>query len=361
MQRIYIYHESGTREHYRALIEHEKAYGDISLIFREFSIVRKLLKSILKRDRQLFLKQFVNVGFFIKLFFLSDAKIIVGIAPYDFRLLWLYPLLKRNQYYYHTSKTTWGYVNYSKKFLAKTLLSKKVWTHFVNNSKGVFCVTNVVENEIQRFYNPEHTAVVYHAIDNIYTESMSSEEATSKKIRCLFVGRLEPSKGIELLFQLIISLPSEHFKFIIVGRGSLEEKVRQFAADNPNTFFQGFKKGLELKNTYDQADILLGPSIKTGPWEELFGMVIIEGMARGVVPFTTDHTGPKEIIELGVDGFYYSEREYVERVGVDLQRLILNRKKLRVLQQRAFISGQQYSPEIIYNRWNKLLKNAKVK
>jgi len=359
MQNVYIFHENGTKGHYRALIDREQHIGDVKLVFREFSILKKIIKALIKRDSKTFFKQFVNMWFLLKLLFLKDKTIIVGIAPYDFRLLWYYPLLKKNKYFYHTSKTTWGYVNYSKRFLAQTSASKKVWNQFITNATGVFCATQVVEEQLQTYYNPKQTCVVNHAINRLYATALVTKPEISK-IRCLFVGRLEKSKGVLLIIELIQRLSSEHFEFVFIGKGSLEETIKLQEQEHDNVYFLGFKKDPELKTEYDKADVFLAPSIKTGPWEELFGMVIIEAMSRGVIPITTDHSGPKGIITSAENGFYFREADYTLKAEAELRKLQENHFYLAKLRAKAFAEGQEYSPQAIYKRWNALLKVSKL-
>jgi glycosyltransferase involved in cell wall biosynthesis len=49
---------------------------------------------------------------------------------------------------------------------------------------------------------------------------------------------------------------------------------------------------------YDRADILLVPSL----WQEPFGLVVVEAMARGLPVIASDEGGPAEIVTHGKDG-----------------------------------------------------------
>src|SRR5690606_28545331 len=62
-----------------------------------------------------------------------------------------------------------------------------------------------------------------------------------------------------------------------------------------------------LAATFNTSDYILLNSYRTKYWEELFGMVLIEAMACGVVPVATNHTGPMEVITDKVDGFLIKE------------------------------------------------------
>ena len=85
---IYILHESGTKSHFIGLEELAKK-EHLKVLYREFSVSRKLLKGIWNLDFKLIGKQFINITFFLKLPFLKSTKVVFGIAPYDWRLVYL--------------------------------------------------------------------------------------------------------------------------------------------------------------------------------------------------------------------------------------------------------------------------------
>jgi glycosyltransferase involved in cell wall biosynthesis len=96
-------------------------------------------------------------------------------------------------------------------------------------------------------------------------------------------------------------------------------------------------------------DVLLLPSLRTDGWEELFGMVIIEAMACGVVPITTDHVGPREIL-LRIPCVIFKENEYVERVTDFLRKINMDRSRTEVLK-----IVERYKIDSISDRWGLLL------
>ncbi|ETN95794.1 hypothetical protein P278_15160 [Zhouia amylolytica AD3] len=306
----------------------------------------------------LFLKQLKNIYFFIELIFSKSKTIIVGIAPYDWRLLIYYPIFKRHKFYYHTSFTSWGYLNYPKKLFASTQISKEIWRKFIESSKGVFCVSEKTRNEIGLHYSINGSSVVNHSIPDTYVSKKISlmNNSNSDFIKCLYVGRMSESKGIKSIFELIKSIDPKRFYFEFVGKGELEDEVEKFCRERSNCNFRGYKSSSELKLIYDASDILLLPSVRKGAWEELFGMVLIEAMSRGVVPFSTNHTGPTEIIDNGINGLYFSENEFVQSTIQNLQNFFENNPELIRMKKEAFKKGQNYSPRIIFDKWNNLLE-----
>ncbi|NJB72648.1 glycosyltransferase involved in cell wall biosynthesis [Saonia flava] len=355
--KIYIFHEYGDKGHYRALDWFANSHENLKIKYIEFSITRKLIKSFIKLDVNLFVKQFINLSFIIDSIFSRNKIIIVGIAPYDWRLIFYYPFLRKNKYYYHTSNTSWRY-KYPKKILAETDISKSSWRKFINNSNGVFCATNKTAKEISLYYNVSEISIVNHSIVSSYFLNGIATPYSKKlkTINCLFVGRLTECKGLKLIFNLIDRLSSDNFTFSFVGKGNMEEEVREYIANNKNCVFYGYIKNQDLKAIYDKADILLAPSIKTDSWEELFGMSIIESMACFTVPIATNHSGPSEIINSGFSGFLFSEKNYVQNSFEILQNFSNNISGLIEIKNNAYNESIKYSVENVFKKWNQVLK-----
>lgn len=124
----------------------------------------------------------------------------------------------------------------------------------------------------------------------------------------LFVGRIEPLKGIDvLLYSLKILLqanPRMRVCVWIVGgdvsqdsdKWSKELKklssIREVLGITASVKFVGRKTQDELPDYYNAADLLMMPS-----QYESFGITAVEGMASGVPVITTDVTGVSDIFD----------------------------------------------------------------
>ena len=98
------------------------------------------------------------------------------------------------------------------------------------------------------------------------------------RINFIFVGRLEKSKGIDLLingWKIFLSKVNrpEYYTLHIVGTGSAETSLEGLS----NTILHGVVHTMELANLYKESDIFLFPS--TG---EIYPMVILEALASGL-------------------------------------------------------------------------------
>ena len=100
----------------------------------------------------------------------------------------------------------------------------------------------------------------------------------NEKINFIFVGRLEKSKGIDLLIEgwkIFLSKVNnpDSYTLHIVGTGSYETSLKGLS----NTTLHGVLDTKELARLYKNSDIFLFPS--TG---EIYPMVILEALASGL-------------------------------------------------------------------------------
>lgn len=124
-------------------------------------------------------------------------------------------------------------------------------------------------------------------------------------IEILFVGRLVPEKGmIQVLETFSYEIKKyENLTLRIVGNGPLEREIRRWidAYGFSKTVSLEQKSYEEIPAVYQNADILIAPSLATKTWEEQYGMVLVEAMASGL-PIISTNTGaiPEVVGEAGI-------------------------------------------------------------
>jgi glycosyltransferase involved in cell wall biosynthesis len=99
----------------------------------------------------------------------------------------------------------------------------------------------------------------------------------------IFVGRLEPEKGLELLLHAF-SGTSSLAGLIIAGSGSLERPLKRLAQRleiERRVRFVGYVANRDLAAYLDTSDFLVLPSITTPRFKEPWGLVVNEAMNRG--------------------------------------------------------------------------------
>lgn len=109
----------------------------------------------------------------------------------------------------------------------------------------------------------------------------------------LFVGRLSPEKGIDILLSTwgnpLIQARGLNLK--IIGTGPMEDYVRNMTSITPNVQYLGWVPNDMVIQQMQQAAFLIVPSI----WHEGFPRVIVEAFATGL-PVITGETGNTGLI-----------------------------------------------------------------
>jgi glycosyltransferase involved in cell wall biosynthesis len=117
----------------------------------------------------------------------------------------------------------------------------------------------------------------------------------------IFVGNLLPIKGIDVLLEafIIIKKQIKDAKLIIIGKGILEERIKQFIKINnlnDDIVLTGQVKNSLLPSYYSSCKVSVLPSIKMNRSEEQIGFVNILSLACGTPVVTTDCGGIPEFI-----------------------------------------------------------------
>ena len=110
----------------------------------------------------------------------------------------------------------------------------------------------------------------------------------------LYVGRLAPEKGVDVLLRAFEGVDGE---LVVAGAGTEDGRLRRLAP--PRTRFLGNVDRDALPAWYAAADVLVLPSLSE-PW----GMPLNEAAAAGLPLVATDAVGAaRELIEDGANGF----------------------------------------------------------
>lgn len=357
--KIYILHEIGAPNHYVGLT-HLAKEKNMDIIFREFAILRSFIKSIYFFNFSEFKKAIVNLLFLISLIFTSNKKILVGIAPFDFRMILYVYLFRKHNLFFHTSHTTWISEKFPKNsFLSRLKITRKAWFKFISNSNYCFCVTDRSRKELSNFFNINITKTVFHTSNSITLNNLikreqylSSNPTNKKTISCFYSGRLVEQKGIRKIVELAKRLPHIEFKF--AGKGNLKNYLIKESKISKNIKILSYLDKVSLEIQYQNADILLLPSLKTTKWEELFGISLIEAMSYGVIPITTDHSGPLEVIQNNIDGYIYTEKNYIKSAYKVLNNFSCNPKIMIELKLNAIKKSKKFSIEKISKLWTNI-------
>jgi len=116
----------------------------------------------------------------------------------------------------------------------------------------------------------------------------------------VYVGRLSPEKGVDVLIEAASLLPE--IKFKIIGAGSEESKLRAQAEGLKNVEFVGWLIDSELHHAISSAAVVVVPSI----WYEVFGYSALEAMALGKPVLASRIGALPEIVRDRITGRLFS-------------------------------------------------------
>ncbi|AWS77499.1 glycosyltransferase [Enterobacter hormaechei] len=361
IKKLFILHEYGEPSHYNA-VQKWANNKNIDVKFVEFSFVHNVYNSLKKKNIK-------NIWKCLKDYFLLTSMIlfpsikkecffIVGIAPMDKHIAKINKVLKGEKYIYHTSWLYWEGDNFPKNNNHITI--KNHWEHFLSNAKAIACVTPDAAKSIGENFSVNHkTYVVYHSFNHEIFFPISCDKLQNKKLNICFLGRLEKSKGIDILLDVITK--DKFNNYIIIGKGTMLDEVIQKACECDNVKYKGFiNNKKDIADLLRKSDILLLPSLRVPGWEELFGIALIEAMACGVVPITTDHKGPalimgNEMLSRNI----FPEQNYEEYTLKLIKELSQDKNKLDQLKEVCLSQASFYNEDNISKLWDEII-NEKI-
>lgn len=172
---------------------------------------------------------------------------------------------------------------------------------------AVVAVSPLVKRELTELYQapPEKIQVVPCGVDAHWFSAVAPEHlpdlrstlAQPDESLILFVGRLDPEKGVDVLLEALALLrPSDpRFRLALAGRGQEQSRLEALARAkglSDRVRFLGYITGPALEALYRTATLLVCPSTY-----EPFGIVPLEGMINEVPVIVSDTGGMADIVE----------------------------------------------------------------
>jgi glycosyltransferase involved in cell wall biosynthesis len=163
--------------------------------------------------------------------------------------------------------------------------------------------------------------------------------ASELPLKVVFVGRLVPYKGADMLLEACAPLiRASQIHLTIIGEGPqrtiLEGMIQTFALSDGVTL-TGWVDHQQLQQLLVSQDVFAFPSIR-----EFGGAVILEAMALGLVPAVVDYGGPSELVtpETGFLIPMGSREQIIARFNALMQRLVAQPAQIDV---RAALAAQR--------------------
>lgn len=188
-----------------------------------------------------------------------------------------------------------------KRWSATPFLMKLDWLS-ARCANVVFVLSESSRQQVAWAYSlpPEKIVVIGAGVHERFHEPRRAPFQRTDSL--LFAGRLDEQKGatcaIELLVLVRRSIPTA--SLVVAGDGPLQHELkvlcRARGVEDAVTFL-GAVAPEDMPTVYDRANVLILPSAG-----ESFGLVVIEAMARGVVPVLSEAAGLPCVVRHGHNG-----------------------------------------------------------
>jgi phosphatidyl-myo-inositol alpha-mannosyltransferase len=163
-----------------------------------------------------------------------------------------------------------------------------------NGEKGnaVFTVSDAAADYLRRMTD-EPIRIVPNGIDlTRFRPPRERRDKVGPEKTILYVGRLEPRKGVKYLFYAFARLHEKQpqLKLKLLGDGSGRRKLEYLAEDlglDDSVEFMGYRSDSEKLRLLRSADLFCSPALHG----ESFGVVLLEAMATGLVTVAGDNPG----------------------------------------------------------------------
>lgn len=202
-------------------------------------------------------------------------------------------------------------------------------------------------------------------IPNPVPFAIDASTETARANTILFVGRIHPEKGIELLLRAMLSVPAEFADWSLKLVGSHETRLGGGGSDFLHAMQQLVARSripvewlgpifdeAELRAQYRSATIFVYPSVAESG--EAFGVAPVEAMSNGCVPVVSDLAVFREYIINGVTGFVFDHRgpHAVENLTDCLSQLrSLDQAGLKKIGDAARAKAAEFAIEPVAQRY----------
>jgi glycosyltransferase involved in cell wall biosynthesis len=171
--------------------------------------------------------------------------------------------------------------------------------------------------------------------------------------RLLYLGRVDPRKGVELAVRALALLPDEA-RLTICGGGDAEHLealraiARELGLEDRVDFVERPRD--QVAATYAAADAVLFPVLWSEPW----GLVPLEAMAVGRPVVATTRGGQSEYLEDGVNCLVFDPGEGPGALARAVQRLAADEE----LRDRLRTGGSQTAATYTEEQYNRAIEGA---
>ncbi|BAZ27752.1 putative glycosyl transferase [Cylindrospermum sp. NIES-4074] len=208
---------------------------------------------------------------------------------------------------------------------------------------------------VQAGFASEKVAVLTPFIDTVRFHPVPK---TDDVFRVLYVGTIEPRKGVPYLIKAFSQANIPNSELLIVG-GTSTRALRILMADtlskhaNIKQEFWDFSNA-DPTEVFGKCSVLVLPSVEDG-----FGLVALEAMACGLPVIVTSQCGAADVVKTGVNGFVIPPRD-VETMADKLIFLAENEATRITMGKSARVTAEQQTQARYQQSLHQILRNQEL-
>lgn len=200
-------------------------------------------------------------------------------------------------------------------------------------------------------FSPDKIAVLHPFIN---TEKFHPAPKTDLTFRALYVGTIEPRKGVHYLIPAFLQANISNSELLLVGGTStrvLRILIEKTLSQNPNIKqeFWNFNSQDPVQ-VFSRCSVLVLPSVEDG-----FGLVALEAMACGLPVIVTSNCGAADLVEDGINGFIVPPRDE-KAIAEKLNFLAANDSIRLEMGKAARDTAVSYNQKLYQNQLEKIFR-----
>lgn len=196
--------------------------------------------------------------------------------------------------------------------------------------------------------NDNITIIPYGVNLKQFYPRVNQKSYLEEPMKIVFVGHVDYQKGLHHLFEALKDIELSKIKVDIYGVYNGKDKIVKMGKEYCNAEFHGFVNPKQLREIYQNSDIMIFPSTNDG-----YGLVILEALACGLPVICSRNAGASDVIQDGVNGFKFNSGD-IKRLRDLITWCVQNREELQKMKRVANKSIERNTWENYYtgvNEW----------